>query len=431
MVIDINDTLLESIKKELLATLNEAERRVVDMFDFGETHGSDETLALLRSVNHTLLMIGEPQAANLCDAIYEAIKKSLAEDNLDEDSELANSFLTLSQYVERLSVSGTSNRNNDLETQLLANAQKVFKSDKAEEAPQAFKLSDKQKKGLTQALKTLGELKPAQEENFWQGLYKSARVTKKLVNTQESHELIWLIEQLAILNLKGTRKSDIATIKKIFATYGNYLKALVKDGETLVGYQQDSIAQGVELLKQETKNQELVRNDYRPPAYRLQSMAIGDDDLNISVIFPVSAETIEAIAFLIKREIAETKDIFEKALAADMLQQKETKDALLESLKGSIATFKLLAFNTGYSLLDEATELLAKDDKDWHARFAENVVLVEDALWQLDYLESGGIVNIAEALQRQHAHSKEMAKNAATAVVAQYAFEISYLCGGR
>ncbi|PID58755.1 MAG: hypothetical protein CR957_00095 [Gammaproteobacteria bacterium] len=425
MVIDINDTLLESIKKELLTTLHAAETRVVDMFEFGETHGSDETLAFLRSVENTLTMLGEPAAASLCKAIFTAIKDSLSNGDIEDNTEIAASFLTLAQYVGRLSAENSNDSEINLEARLLEEARRAL--DKSVDADydvnRGYSLTDKQRKAIATELKSVASLKITPETVFWQTLYKSASEMKKQVVSQESYEFIWLVEQVAVLNVKGDIDTDGDPQKRIYSAYGKYLQSLVKQGDTLAGYQQPYVNETLNSLKQLARSVNAMRSGYAPPSQRL-FVPQDDDDTSLTVVFPISAETIETIAFLVKRELVSAKTLFEDAIKDNALDNIDTQKQLAESLSLPRAAFKLLAFRTGETLLDEATELLKAKSKpaDWHANFAENLILVEDALWQLDYLETGSLINPYDAAQKQKAHTKDMAANATKIIAGQHSY---------
>jgi len=102
MVININETLLVNIKIELVRNLKDAESRVADFFDFGETHGSKKIFDLLTEVRASLVMIGEQEAAELCADLVNSIEQSLNDDQQNYH-DIAQSFLTLKQYITRLS----------------------------------------------------------------------------------------------------------------------------------------------------------------------------------------------------------------------------------------------------------------------------------------------------------------------------------------
>lgn len=427
MVIAINDTLLESIKKELLATLKSAESRVVDMFEFGETHGSDETLSLLLSAKNTLLMIGEQGAATLCDAVLTTIKQALSDKTIEEHGNLADSFLTLMQYVERLSVDGEQAYDALLKIQLLDEAKRALIGGakvpvKVEEG---YALTDEQKQVFEKVKLFLSRLSEIDVPSFWQGMYKIAKATKQQLETRENYEYVWLVEQTAILNIKGAAKTEPQAQQQLFAYFCAYVNLLLKEGETLSGYQSIAV-DAMTQLKQLTSSSELVRNDYAPP----MNCLLADDDseeqgLSLSIVFPVSADTIETIAFLIKKELATTKSLFDKALQEDSLGSAVVKEQLLRSFLPAKATFKLLGFSTGYVLVEEAENYLnARDTStDWQQQFAECVILIEDALWELDSLENSGMVNPYDAIHRQTAHTTKMATVAAKLITAQSAHE--------
>ncbi|PID65985.1 MAG: hypothetical protein CR977_00050 [Gammaproteobacteria bacterium] len=423
MVIAINDTLLESIKKELLVTLNAAEGRVVDIFEFGETHGSEETLNLLRSAKNTLTMIGEQAAAALCEVILVTIEQSLTADNSEVQGELADSFLTLTQYIQRLSVDGEQHEG-QLKAQLLDEAKRNLldeTSSAAAASPMAYALTDKQRQTLTKVRQFLAKLPKAaanNPQNFWQGLYKAAKALLPQLQTRENYEYIWLLEQIAVVNIKGAVATADDLQQQLYTAFVAYCDALDQQGETLSLYQQHG-EDAVTHIKQLIGSADVMRNDYTPPTKRLQQH--DGDDLGISIVFPVSAETIESIAFLIKKELATTKNIFEKALENDTLDTQAVREQLSDSLASSKATFKLLGFATGLALIDEAENHLQQTagDDSWQQAFAECVILIEDALWELDYLESGSMVNPYDAYHQQTAHSTKMAVIAAKLITAQ------------
>ncbi len=281
MVIDINHTLLESIKKELIKALNAAEERVADMFEFGDFVGSNDILDYLHSVKTTLVMLGEPKVAALCAAIQQNIANAIENQDIDSSKGLAESFLTLTQHIQRLSPDSGADKS---------------AADKA--------------------------------------LLESAR--------------------LALVQSDAERASDE----------------------------------------------------------------------RLNVVFPVAPETIEAIAFLVKKQLATTKREFADFFAAQKPMSGDVRQSLIDSLKLPKAAFQLLGFSAGSVLLDEATALLSDSEiaDSAGAQFADNLILAEDALWQLTSIDRDSVVEPRLASIAQKAHSKTITVDAAKVVVSNNAF---------
>lgn len=401
MTIDINDNLLESVKQELLVTLQSAENRVVDIFEFGETQGSDEVVKELSAVKNVLVMIGEDAAAALCDSLGQTISIALVEGEFSNENVVVE-FLTLTEYVKNLSKDGGS-------PIAISQAQQL-----ADDGVASYRPDERQKALLVKAvskLKTLSNATPSTE--LWQMLYKIGKVTKEQMQAVESYELVWLFQHLAILNIKQDRKTIAADVQRAINCLADYLTGVVQVGERHDTY--SAIKQDVEWLKKLTgSGGDTIKNDYNPPKNWLEEETSG-----FSIVFPVSTETIEAIAFFVKKELATVKSTFEVALTNYQLSEESVKAQLIEGLKPTWAAFDMLGFRAGERLVMDA-ETLIRDrelsDSDNTAEFAQHIVLIEDSLWHLHVIDSGGLLNSQEATSRQQKHALDMAVSGALVV---------------
>ncbi len=149
---------------------------------------------------------------------------------------------------------------------------------------------------------------------------------------------------------------------------------------------------------------------------------INTSPLDVNTIFPVSEETIETIAFSIKKELSVTKNLVEENL--DNLTDKVVKDGLYQSLVMPFAVFKLLNYYAGIELIKRTKNLLKSNTiKENIEEFTDNIILLEDALWQLSCLKtqevesSQGEVKISQAQ-----HSRTITSQAAKFIFAKIAY---------
>ncbi|MBS9781067.1 MAG: Hpt domain-containing protein, partial [Gammaproteobacteria bacterium] len=146
---------------------------------------------------------------------------------------------------------------------------------------------------------------------------------------------------------------------------------------------------------------------------------VQDTSLDISTLFPVSEETIETIAFSVKKELSVTKSLVEENF--DNLHDKTVKESLSETLAIPFAVFKLLNYQTGVSLIEQARGLLKNNSiKENIEEFTDNIVLLEDALWQLDSLKKQSEKsNQADSKVIQTQHSRNITSQAAKVIFAK------------
>jgi|GEM_PF-6491979 len=411
MVININETLLVNIKIELVRNLKDAESRVADFFDFGETHGSKKIFDLLTEVRASLVMIGEQEAAELCADLVNSIEQSLNDDQQNYH-DIAQSFLTLKQYITRLSTLNPVPFN-----RFVAPDEKSGDSS----GDYIFMPTAEQQQKLFDLCRELKE-KQSDKSSLWQVLHKVAQIAKAQLQTQENYELCWLIQQSALDHIKN--KIDIPQQKgdEIYKLFIDYLNKLSHHGEQLAFYRQKNITHLVAYLEKQVEQDAMMLNDYSPPVSRFFSRSS-----SLNVVFDVSKETIDSIAFSIKKSLAETQDIFEEANTNGQLGNKSVIAALVDSLKLPKSAFQMLSFEKGNRLIDDIELLLdstIKDDR-FVEQFAQSVVLLEDALWQLDDLNSDVLVNPSEedAIREKQQHTKNLAVNASKHIIAKIAHQ--------
>ncbi|PID65326.1 MAG: hypothetical protein CR975_07515, partial [Gammaproteobacteria bacterium] len=278
---------------------------------------------------------------------------------------------------------------------------------------------DRQKLLLNKAIDKLNEIRQAViDERLWQLLYKITKIAKDQVKTVENYEYIWLAQFLAVLNIKGQLKTLDTDAQRMIAGLADYLGFIAESGETFATYAKAKIE--VEWLRKTTGSDgNIIKNDYNPPKNRLF-----EENETLSIVFPISAETIEAIAFFVKKELATVKTTFENALLANQLDDSAVKSQLAEQLKPTWAVFEMLAFSSGIRLMLDA-ETLVRDrvlsDAANIEEFARNIVLVEDALWQLRFMDAGGLINSQDAVKQQKTHTLAMAVSGSIVITANVA----------
>ncbi|MPV85374.1 hybrid sensor histidine kinase/response regulator [Ostreibacterium oceani] len=405
MLTYISENLLTSVKSEMLTTLDKTENRVADIFEFGETHGSEEVIQQIHSVRGALLMLAEKEAASLCDSILQSIKDAIHHAAFEND-ELAAAFLSLKQYVISLSAS-----KNDTSSLIKAQTGLATQNN-------AHHFGEDERAMLKKAADKLHELGESDDEALWQSVYKITKAIIGLVKTLESYEFIWLTQQLSILNIKQEISTEAADKTRYLTTFANYLLQISAHGEAL-GYYEPAQPVIDQLQALTSNTSKALKNDFSPPAYSLLA-----EDSDISIVFPISAETIETIAFLIKKELAVCKNAFENALAEDKLSDKSVRASLKAGMHLPKAAFHLLAFYPGNALIYDTETILdnGQFNAEQIAEYARNLVLIEDALWGLKYLDKDGVINAQENLERQQAHALFMVANAAKVIVADMGY---------
>ncbi len=139
--------------------------------------------------------------------------------------------------------------------------------------------------------------------------------------------------------------------------------------------------------------------------------------LDTDRLFPVEQETIEKVAFSMKKDISIIKNLLENNI--HHLDNQSVVENLSEVLNQLFAVFKLVNHYTGISLTNRLISLLKNHSvKENIEEFTDNLILLEDALWQLDSLQT---VSQDSSKISQVQHSRQMVIETAKVTLAKTA----------
>lgn len=203
--------------------------------------------------------------------------------------------------------------------------------------------------------------------------------------------------------LKQAESALLIISEKPAADLCRYISSSIKnikfdDKPTNIG---DNLTSGFLVLSQYVSNISPKKSPYKKHLEVVSDCILNNLENNSSnrdiphteLIFPVNKETLETIAFLVKKELATTKSLFEEALERNTLNDKSTHSSLIESLVLTEAAVKMIAFEPGLFLIDQAKNALLNDNTlTSNELFAKSMVLIEDSLLQLDFINEQELI---------------------------------------
>ncbi len=367
MGIDITNELSEAVEKEISVTLESIKQKLLDLFDYNEVNNTDEILENFELIYAALSILDDEKGLGLCSSIMSVISSFKKGDLTDRDS-LVNEFLLLKEYIDL-----PEDIRDDLDL-----SQRI----------KCVNVNEGIDRSILILTESLSELELVKDEEvgkiFWQKVHKVSRVLKNEAKSKEIYKIFWLNQVISALGVKEELSISDEDAVTLCLDLSEFIKNNLSDSELT----KHTVDLEIKKLNEVVGGLKSTRGvNYSPPQRSLFSNEI----INIGIIFPVSSETIKTISYYIKNKFSSIKSSFESSVESGGNIPK----SIIINLKEIHAIFNLLEYKIGEDLVDDTVDLLCKDLEDVSVieKIAENLVITEDLLWDLDYIEKPGLIN--------------------------------------